>query len=78
MIKDMMLTRNVGRFDRVLRIVPAVLVAVLWAQGVIGGATAIVLSVLAAMLAVTALTGACSIYYMLGLTTLRRKPEPSE
>ena len=73
MIKRMMTTRNVGWLDRVVRILPLVAVAALWTQGAIGGGFALLLAVFAAMLAVTAITGACSIYYMLGLSTLRRK-----
>ncbi|XOV83322.1 MAG: DUF2892 domain-containing protein [bacterium] len=65
-LKKMMTTRNVGTFDRILRALPAIAVAILWAQGVIGGALAMALALGAAMLLVTALTGACSIYYMLG------------
>ncbi|MEM8581685.1 MAG: DUF2892 domain-containing protein [Pseudomonadota bacterium] len=68
-LKRMMTTRNVGTFDRLLRALPALAVAILWAQGMIGGALAIVLAIGAAMLLVTALTGACSIYYLLGWST---------
>lgn len=68
-LRRMMTTRNVGNLDRVIRALPAVLVAVLWAQGVIGGMIAVVLAVLSVMLLVTALTGACSIYYVLGWST---------
>ena len=68
-LKRMMTTRNVGPVDRILRAIPAVAVAVLWAQGVIGGTVAVVLAIPAIMLLVTALTGACSIYYMLGWST---------
>ncbi len=68
-LKRMMTTRNVGTLDRVIRAVPAVIVAVLWLQGLISGVMALILFVLAAMLLVTALTGACSIYYMLGFST---------
>jgi len=68
-LKRMMTTRNVGTLDRVIRAVPAVIVTVFWLQGLISGVTALVLFVLAAMLLVTALTGACSVYYMLGFST---------
>lgn len=68
-LKRMMTTRNVGKIDRFVRALPLVVVLVLWMQGIIGGLLAIVLGVLAVMLFVTALTGACSIYYMLGWST---------
>lgn len=77
-LKRMMTTRNVGAFDRILRLLPALAVAVLWAQGMIGGPLAIVLAIGAAMLLVTALTGACSIYYMLGWSTCPVSDKPRD
>ncbi|MEM6387700.1 MAG: DUF2892 domain-containing protein [Pseudomonadota bacterium] len=77
-LKRMMTTRNVGTFDRVLRAIPAVAVAILWAQGVIGGTLAIVLAIGAIMLLVTALTGTCSIYYMLGWSTCPVSGKPRD
>lgn len=75
-LKRMMTTRNVGTLDRLLRAFPAVAVAILWAQGVIGGSLANVLAIVAIMLLATALSGACSIYYLLGWSTcpVSRKP----
>jgi hypothetical protein len=77
-LKRMMTTRNVGTFDRIVRALPLIAVAVLWVQGVIGGALAIVLAIVAAMLFVTALTGACSIYYMLGWSTCPISGQPRD
>ncbi|MEM1387449.1 MAG: DUF2892 domain-containing protein [Pseudomonadota bacterium] len=77
-LKRMMTTRNVGTLDRVLRTIPTILVASLWAQGVIGGTFAIVLAIGAMMLLVTALTGACSIYYMLGWSTCPVSGKPRD
>ncbi|MEO1200249.1 MAG: DUF2892 domain-containing protein [Pseudomonadota bacterium] len=74
-LKAMFMKRNVGGIDRIVRILPAVVVAVLWAQGVIGGPVAVALGLLAGMLLLTAVTGACSIYYMLGLSTCSAKTE---
>lgn len=74
--KRMMTTRNVGALDRILRTLPAIAVAFLWAQGLISGLLAGVLAVAAAMLLVTAITGACSIYYLLGWSTCPASGEP--
>lgn len=68
-IFDMFTTRNVGRLDRLLRSVPALLVAVGWYRGWIDGWTAAVLAVLAGMLFMTSILGSCSIYHMLGFST---------
>jgi hypothetical protein len=62
-------TRNVGPFDRVLRALPAPLVAWFVYTGTLSGVAAWAAGIFAAMLAVTAVTGSCSIYYMLGWST---------
>lgn len=69
LIKNILSTRNVGTFDRLLRFALTPLSAALYFTGHIEGVAAAVLAVLAAMLLVTAVTGSCSVYYMLGLST---------
>ncbi|MEM6745545.1 MAG: DUF2892 domain-containing protein [Pseudomonadota bacterium] len=69
LVKRMMTTRNVGAADRLLRVLPALIVAGLWLFGDLGGAAALALGVPAAMLLATALTGSCSVYYLLGVST---------
>ncbi len=66
-------TRNVGAFDRVLRAVPFAVFAYMWVTGALTGLPLIVLGVVSAMLLVTAVTGMCSIYAMLGLSTCKVK-----
>jgi len=68
-IIKMLTTRNVGTLDRILRTLPAILVALAWYSGWIGGWSAIALAVVAGLLLMTSLLGACSIYYMLGFST---------
>jgi hypothetical protein len=77
-IKNVLTTKNVGKFDRIIRAIPSIVVAVLYFNGSIGGGLAIGLGTLSAMLLVTSLTGACSIYYMLGYSTcpISGKPNP--
>jgi hypothetical protein len=62
-------TRNVGALDRVLRALPAPLVAWFVYSGTLSGVVAWAAGIVAAMLAVTAVTCSCSIYYMLGWST---------
>ncbi len=62
-------TRNVGTLDRWIRALPAVIVAGLWASGALTGTALLIAGILAAMLLVTAITGMCSIYAMLGIST---------
>ncbi len=62
-------TRNVGKFDRVLRAIPfAVFLFVLF-NGTLVGLPLIALGVISTMLLVTSITGMCSIYAMLGMST---------
>lgn len=68
-LMQMLTTKNVGSLDRLLRTIPAIAVGIALYTGVISGWLAIVLAVVAAVLLVTALTGACSLYYLLGLST---------
>ncbi len=67
-------TRNVGTLDRWIRALPAVIVAGLWVSGALTGTALLIAGILAAMLLVTAITGMCSIYAMLGISTCPVKP----
>jgi len=62
-------TRNVGRWDRVVRALLPVAVLALWAVDVLPTWAAVPLGVLTLMLVPTSFTGACSIYYVLGWST---------
>lgn len=62
---------NVAVWDRVLRAVPAVATAALYAAGAIGGGLALGLGVASGMLLATSLTGKCSVYYAAGAGTRR-------
>lgn len=61
--------KNVGSIDRVIRILLAVLFVVLIVAGTVSGAWAILLGILAAVFAATALIGFCPIYALLKLST---------
>jgi hypothetical protein len=60
---------NVGKIDRVFRLILATFIAVLWALGAVQGWLGIVLLVVAAILLLTALFGTCPLYSLLGITT---------
>jgi hypothetical protein len=64
-------TKNVGIIDRLLRMMPAVIVSILVIQGNLSGLIAWVTGGLAAMLLVTSILGCCSIYYLLGVSSCR-------
>ena len=69
LLKKIITTRNLGSFDRFLRMLPTPVVAYLIYQGQLQGVAAWSLGIIAAMFLVTTVTGSCSVYYMLGLST---------
>ena len=68
-------TRNLAVWDRAIRVLLPVVIGALWFAGAVSAVVSIPLGVLALMLLPTAFTGACSIYYALGVSTLpKRRP----
>jgi hypothetical protein len=61
--------KNMGTIDKVIRILVAVIIAVLYFTNVISGTLAIVLLVLAGIFILTALFGICPGYIPLGFNT---------
>jgi hypothetical protein len=61
-----------GLVDRVIRILAAVLVLVLYLTHVISGPLAIVLGVIAAVFVVTGFVGVCPAYLPFRLSTLKK------
>jgi len=62
-------TRNLASWDRILRALLPVAVGGLWLADILPTVAAIPLGILALTLLPTAFTGACSIYYVLGIST---------
>ena len=65
--------QNMGAIDRILRLIVAVILAVMYNQAVITGPTGIVLFVFAFILALTAIVGSCPIYTLLGINSCSAK-----
>ncbi|MBS1508273.1 MAG: DUF2892 domain-containing protein [Bacteroidetes bacterium] len=70
--------KNMGTIDRILRVIVAVVIAVLYFTNVISGTVAIVLLALAAIFILTSLISFCPLYLPLGLSTIRKKLSSSE
>jgi hypothetical protein len=68
--------KNVGTIDKVIRILIAVVVAILYFTNVISGTLGIILLVVAGILVLTSLVSVCPIYLMLGLSS--RKGEKKQ
>ncbi len=61
--------KNMGRLDRTIRLVGALVFLLLVIAGVVKGTLAIVLVILAAMFVLTTLLGFCPLYVPLGVST---------
>jgi hypothetical protein len=64
---------NMGSIDRIIRVLLAVIVAVLYFMGVVSGTLGIVLMVAAAVFALTSLISFCPLYPILGINTCETK-----
>ncbi|WP_433895127.1 YgaP family membrane protein [Sphingobacterium mizutaii] len=64
---------NMGPQDKTIRIIIAVIIAVLFFTKVISGTLAIVLMVVAGVFVLTSLIGFCPLYSILGISTCKRK-----
>ena len=67
--------KNIHSTDRIIRLLFAAVVAVLYLTNVITGTLAVVLGVVAIVLAATAFINYCPIYYVLGISTKKKTAE---
>ena len=65
--------KNMGSLDRILRVVVAAVIAILYFTQVISGTIAIVLLVLALVFVLTSTMGVCPLYLPFGLNTNSKK-----
>ncbi|MBX2980199.1 MAG: DUF2892 domain-containing protein [Flavobacteriales bacterium] len=63
------MTTNVGSFDRILRIVLALVFAGLYFSGTVTGTVGLVLVILGAVFLLTAVLGWCGLYTIFGIST---------
>lgn len=69
--------KNMGNTDRVLRIVIATIVALLYFTNVISGTLAIVLFVVAGIFILTSIVGLCPLYSLFGISSCQVKKHSS-
>jgi Inner membrane protein YgaP-like, transmembrane domain len=65
--------QNMGVVDRVIRVILALLVLVLYLAGSITGTAAIILGVFAVIFVLTSVVGFCPLYGPLGISTKKKK-----
>ena len=67
------MTKNMGVVDRIIRIVLALVVLILYLTGVITGWLAIVLGILAVIWVLTSFVGFCPAYALFKISTQKKK-----
>ena len=65
--------KNMGTVDRVIRVLVAVIILVLYFTHVISGTLAVILLILAGIFIVTSLLGICPLYIPLGISTRKKE-----
>ena len=65
--------KNMGTIDRVIRILLAIVVAILYLTGNISGTAAIILGILAVVFILTSVIGFCPLYVPLHISTIGKK-----
>jgi hypothetical protein len=64
--------KNMGTIDKVIRVLVAVVILVLYFTHVISGTLAVILLILAGVFVVTSLLGFCPLYLPFGLSTRKK------
>lgn len=67
------MTKNVGSTDKIIRVILAALIAVLYLTNQISGTFAIILLIFAVILVLTSFFSFCGIYTVLGISTCKLK-----
>ena len=63
---------NMGKTDRIIRVMAAVLVGILYFSNVISGTTALILMALAAVFILTSMISFCPLYLPFGISTRKK------
>jgi uncharacterized membrane protein YtjA (UPF0391 family) len=65
--------KNIGQTDKLIRLIIAAIIAVLYLTGIISGTAGIILLIVALILVATSLFSFCGIYTLFGINTCRIK-----
>jgi hypothetical protein len=67
--------KNMGNTDRIIRVIAAIVFAVLYFTGTVTGTFGIILVVLGAVFLATSFISFCPLYTLFGLSTCEKKPQ---
>lgn len=65
--------KNMGITDKTIRILIAVVIAILYFTHVISGTLAIILGIIAVVFILTSLIGLCPLYLLFGINTCKKR-----
>jgi hypothetical protein len=65
--------KNMGAADKIIRVILAALVAILYLTGILKGTLGVIFLVIAVVFVVTSLIGFCPLYTLFGLNTGKKK-----
>lgn len=63
--------KNMGSYDKLIRLIVAIILIVLYYKGILQGTTGIIALVVALVLTVTSLIGFCPLYTLFGMKTCK-------
>jgi hypothetical protein len=69
--------KNLNSIDKLVRVLAAIVLAVLLFAGALTGALGIILGIVAVVLLATGLAGFCPLYKALGISTLKEETKTS-
>ena len=69
--------KNMGSTDKMIRVVVAVVLIILFATKVVTGTLGVVLLALAGIFLLTSLIGFCPLYYPFGISTCKKSDQAS-
>lgn len=67
------MNKNMGTLDRIIRVILAVVVGILYITGLISGMVAVILGLFAVIFVLTSAVGFCPLYVPLGISTIGKK-----
>jgi len=67
--------KNMGALDKIIRVVVAIVIVILFATHVVTHVWAIILLVIAGILLITSIIGFCPLYQILMINTCKKEPK---
>ncbi len=65
--------RNMGMADKIIRVIIAAVIAILYFTGILSGTLGLVLIIISGIFVLTSLISFCPLYLLFGLSTCKKK-----